>query len=60
VVNSRSSSLSSLNEPRIGYGGSSVAQRFSGDIASIKIYERTLSQSEIIQNYNSTKSKFGL
>jgi hypothetical protein len=60
VVNSRSSSLSSLNEPRIGYGGSSAAQRFSGDIASIKIYEKTLSQLEILQNYNSTKSKFGL
>jgi hypothetical protein len=60
VVNSRNSSLSSYNEPRIGSGGSSAAQRFSGNIGSIKIYERTLSQSEIIQNYNSIKSRFGL
>jgi hypothetical protein len=60
VVNSRNSSLSSYNEPRIGFGGSSAAQRFSGNIGSIKIYERALSQSEIIQNYNSIKSRFGL
>ena len=60
VVNGRNSSLGSSNEPRIGYGGSSASQRFSGNIASIKIYEKTLSQLEILQNYNSTKSRFSL
>lgn len=30
------------------------------NVSSIQIYNRTLSQSEIIQNYNATKTRFGL
>jgi len=33
---------------------------FNGDVAIAKIYNRTLTQSEISQNYNATKSRFGL
>lgn len=33
---------------------------FSGNIAMVKLYDRALSQSEITQNYNTTKGRFGL
>ena len=33
---------------------------FSGDIAHIKIYNRSLNATEILQNYNAAKSRFGL
>ena len=36
------------------------SQRFIGNINYFKYYNRILSQSEILQNYNSTKGKFGL
>jgi hypothetical protein len=34
--------------------------RFVGSINIIKVYNRVLSSSEVLQNYNSTKSRFGL
>lgn len=39
------------------YGGS---QQLIGNIKSFKFYDRVLSQSEITQNFNATKSRFGL
>lgn len=33
---------------------------FSGDIAQLKIYNRALSSTEVLQNYNTTKARFGL
>jgi hypothetical protein len=33
---------------------------FNGDIYSVQIYNRTLTDTEILQNYNTTKSRFGL
>ncbi len=33
---------------------------FPGDIAMVRIYNRALSSTEVIQNYNSQKSRFGL
>ena len=35
-------------------------QNLSGNIANIQIYNRALSASEILQNYNATKTRFGL
>jgi len=32
----------------------------SGSIATTSIYNRALSSTEILQNYNSTKARFGL
>lgn len=34
--------------------------RYNGDIAQICIYNRALTDSEVIQNYNALKSRFGL
>jgi hypothetical protein len=33
---------------------------FSGSISNFKIYNRALSASEVLQNYNATKTRFGL
>jgi len=39
----------------------SYASRYmQTDIAEIKVYDRELSQAELLQNYNATKGKFGL
>jgi len=47
------------DEKRIGIGTGS-AQYFPGNIALVSLYNRALSNSEISQNYNATKSRFGL
>lgn len=40
------------------WGG--ISQPFKGDISLTKVYDRALSASEITQNYNATKHRFGL
>jgi len=42
----------------IGY--EMVGRQFSGGIANIKVYNVALSNSQVLQNFNSTKSRFGL
>ena len=39
-----------------GFGG----HYFNGDISNVQVYNRDLSSSEIQQNYNATKGRFGL
>lgn len=45
-----------------GIGGNveNSTQGFNGKIAAVNVYNRTLSIAEILQNYNATKSRFGL
>jgi len=43
---------------RWGYPG--FTRHFNGNIYNTSIYNRALSQSEITQNYNATKARFGL
>jgi hypothetical protein len=43
-----------------GFGSSPVGELFTGNIYNVKIYNRVLSDSEILQNYNAQKSRFGL
>lgn len=38
----------------------SLARYWNGNIFQIKVYNRTLSATEILQNYNTTKSRFGI
>jgi len=42
-----------------GVGGQ-IYEYFNGNIASIMVYNRALSASEVLQNYNATKTRFGL
>jgi hypothetical protein len=48
------------NSTSVYIGADASSQYFTGRVASCKIYNRTLSASEIQQNYNAQKSRFGL
>ena len=41
-------------------GRRAAGQYFSGSIANIGIYNKALSSSEVQQNYNAQKARFGL
>jgi hypothetical protein len=43
-----------------GAGSTSANQQWNGLIYSVKIYNRALSAQEVLQNYNATKTRFGL
>ena len=51
-------SLGTPSKYRIG--GNNASRRFNGKIPFIGYYNRTLSSTEITQNYNALKSRFGL
>jgi hypothetical protein len=38
----------------------SVGREFNGKISTTRIYNRALTAQEVLQNYNATKSRFGL
>lgn len=44
----------------IGSFRSTLTQTFSGSISTTQVYNKVLSPSEVAQNYNSTKTRFGL
>ena len=48
------------NTWRLGRDNNNSNQFFTGSMASYKMYNRVLSQAEILQNYNATKGRFGL
>jgi hypothetical protein len=54
--------LGTMNNVNLGRGFSigGSERMFTGRIANIVIYNRALSESEILQNYNALKSRFGL
>jgi hypothetical protein len=41
-------------------GGFSNVQDFTGNLAIFRIYDKQLTTSEVLQNYNAHKSRFGL
>jgi hypothetical protein len=43
-----------------GLSGTSVTHTMNGKVSSLKIYDRGLTPSEVLQNYNATKGRFGL
>jgi hypothetical protein len=54
---SADSSTNNTNQLRLCKAGSNYANT---DIANIQIYNRALSSTEVLQNYNAQKSRFGL
>ena len=50
---------SNLKQWRIGSNFDSVRPTFGGNIYSFSVYNKGLTQTEILQNYNSTKTRFG-
>ena len=49
-----------IGATRSGGSVGTTAQDLAGEIYSIKIYDRALDESEILQNYNATKGRYGL
>ena len=50
-----------MSNVNIGKGFSASGERwFSGNVPVVRIYNRALSSSEILQNYNIQKARFGL
>jgi len=45
------------NKVTLGY---SINNPLNGNVASTKVYNRALTASEVLQNYNATKTRFGL
>ena len=66
VFNTSSSNYSdSINQPSVGSrlrlgNYTSNQYPFPGNIAILLLYERVLSDSEVLQNFNSQKSRFGM
>jgi hypothetical protein len=65
ITNTASGTVSStaLNTNNITIGRSDQSPSFdymSGNIAQVSIYNRALTDAEILQNYNATKTRFGL
>jgi hypothetical protein len=48
------------NQLNIGYRYSNQTDPYTGNIANVQIYNRVLSDTEILQNYNATKGRYGL
>ena len=44
---------------RIGSNDAGTSEYFTGDLAIVRLYNRALSQTEVIQNFNAQKSRFG-
>jgi hypothetical protein len=60
VADSNSFTSTTSNGGPINCIGKNWSNSFSGRVATTQIYNRALTQTEITQNYNSTKSRFGL
>jgi hypothetical protein len=50
---------SGTTNPTIGWGSDTIYY-FGGNIYNVLIYNRALTSQEVLQNYNATKSRFGL
>jgi hypothetical protein len=44
----------------VGSVANGIGNFFDGNISNVKIYNKVLTDSEVLQNYNSTKGRFGL
>ena len=53
-------SITTNNPFTIGNGHNYTSEAFSGNIASVKVYNRALSAAEIQQNFNATRGRYGI
>ena len=60
VASSTSTDTISFFDQEVWIGRSNTGANFGGDIASIKFYNRALSDEEVLYNYNALKGRFGL
>lgn len=57
---STATNVTNSQELRIGSLSNTAPQRLNGRISNVKMYNRALSASEVLQNYNATKGRYGL
>jgi hypothetical protein len=61
VATSMNSLLNSVNPLYLGrYNGGEFPQNFNGRIGVVRMYNKSLTGSEVLQNFNANKSKYGL
>lgn len=60
TTNATSSYPLSAAAPQIASNPATNTERFTGIISSFRLYTRFLSETEVLQNYNATKTRFGL
>jgi hypothetical protein len=64
LQNSSNSLPSTVNQPggnmTIGRFGDAAGFNWNGNLSNFQLYNRALSAQEILQNYNATKTRFGL
>jgi hypothetical protein len=58
--NVSSGTLTSFYKLLIARQPAGANQFFTGRIAQVQMYNKALSAAEVLQNYNATKSRFGL
>jgi hypothetical protein len=51
--------VSSTNNLQFGYAPLKISQYFSGKLSIVRVYKKNLSESEVLQNYNAHKSRYG-
>ncbi len=60
ITNNLTSTIISNETTWIGLRRPATTGPFSGRVSNVQIYNRALSASEVLQNYNASKSRFGL
>jgi hypothetical protein len=60
LKNNSTRTLESQSGINFDIGASNTSNYFTGDISTVVGYSRALSASEVLQNYNATKGRFGL
>lgn len=60
IVDTINGSIKNNQELWVGRSSYSGAYQFQGDIGQVFVYDKELTSSEILQNFNATKGKFGL
>lgn len=60
IYNNLNSSISLVDEFRLGANSSGSPLPLNGNIFNVKIYNKELLSTEVLQNYNATKTRFGL
>jgi hypothetical protein len=60
TTKAQTSTILGLSNLFIGKRSSGGAEYFNGYISFIQVYNRALTQQEILQNYNATKGRYGL
>jgi hypothetical protein len=51
--------ISSISDLHFAFAPAQISQYFSGKLSIIRIYKKDLSESEVLQNFNAHKSRYG-